>query len=132
MMTFLQALEERVVKHTIANAATLFPQLKDSSDEKIQSIFRSSLKPPKDPKFSPLWRVKVPVNARPAEFYYKDDKIPLEEIINHTKLASVIEVRGVWYMPEAYGLSFTLLQARVEEIPTRKPKRQEGDVNESQ
>jgi len=133
MLTFLQALEEKVVKHTAENAEALFPHLADKSPEHIQTIFRSSLRPPKEPKFSPLWRLKIPINVhRPAEFFYKEDKIPLEEVVNHTRLTSVVEMKGIWVLPEAFGISWVLLQSKVEEIPARKSRRQEGEVNESQ
>jgi len=132
MLTFLQALEEKVVKHTAENAESLFPHLTDKSPEHIQTIFRSGLRPPKDPKFSPLWRLKIPMGNRPAEFFYKEDKIPIEEVVNHTRLTSVVEMKGIWVLPEAFGISWVLLQSKVEEIPARRAKRQEGEVNESQ
>jgi len=136
MLTFLQALEEKIVKHTTQNADTYFPHLGDKSAESIQSIFRPSLRPPKEAKFSPLWKMKVPLTGRGAEFYYKEDKIPPEEIISQTRLTSVVELKGVWFQPEAFGVSWTLLQSKIEEIPPPKRSRrqQEGDnfVNESQ
>jgi len=132
MLSFLQALEEKVVKHTIENADSFFPHLQDKSAEHIQTIFRSGLKPPREPKFAPLWRLKVPLTGRGADFFYKEDKIPMEEIINQTRLTSVVEVKGVWILPEAFGISFALLQSKIEEIPAPKRRRQDGEINESQ
>lgn len=133
MLTFLQALEENVVKHTVENAESLFPHLADKSPEHIRTIFRSALKPPKEPKFSPLWRLKFSIGNRGSpEFFYKEDKVPVEEVVNHTRLTSIVEMRGVWIAPEAFGVTWSLLQSRVEEIPSRRSKKQSDDVNESQ
>jgi len=133
MLKLLKGFEEQVVQTAVARASTWFPEWADKSAEKIQSSFRSALRPPRDPKFSPLWKLKVNLNVRPTEFYYNGDKIPIEEVVNNTRLTSIVELRGLWVMPDAFGTTWSILQARIDEVPAPRSRRNSTeDTNESQ
>lgn len=133
MLGIIKNLEQQLVQTAIEKASIWFPEWADQSEAKIRSAFRSSLRPPRDPKFSPLWRLKIKTHAaRPTDFYYNGDRTAMEEVVPSSKVSSVVELRGVWIMPESFGTSWTILSCRIDEVGKPREKRFSDEPNESQ
>lgn len=132
MLSVVKNIEQKLVQTAVEKASSWFPDWKDTSEAKIRSAFRSSLRPPRDPKFSPLWRLKLKNNARPTDFYYNGERTSMEEVVPFSKITSVVELRGVWVLADSFGTSWTVLNCRIDEVGKPREKRFSDDTNESQ
>lgn len=132
MLSVVKNIEQKLVQTAVEQAASWFPDWKDQSEAKIRAAFRSSLRPPRDPKFSPLWRLKLKSNARPTDFFYNGDRTSMDEVVPFSKITSVVELRGVWIMPDSFGTSWTALNCRIDEVGKPREKRFSDEPNETQ
>lgn len=123
MITIVQNIEQQIVETAIQKAATWFPDWADQSEEKIRASFKSALRPPRDPKFSPVWRIKIKTQPRPTDFFYNGDRTAMEEVVPFSKVSCLAEVRGVWVTPESFGTSWTLLSCRIDEVGKPRERR---------
>lgn len=97
---------------------------KPMSADVIREFFRPLVKPPKDPKYSPLFKVKVvPLpgsKAMPKMFDARDTSNPIEDIdyiIKGTEAKFIITIPSVWFVNKTFGVSARLFQAVVVSRP---------------
>lgn len=126
MLQVLTSIESKILETAVEKKASWFPDNNLSGDSAIKAAFRSTLRPPKDPRFSPLWKVKLNAaneNAKgpkETQIFLKDDQVSMEELLPHAKVTSIVELRGLWFLPSAYGISWSMLQAKIDEVPAQR------------
>jgi hypothetical protein len=96
---------------------------KPMSKEVVQEFFRPLVKPPRDEKYSPLFKIKIsPVNKSgglPKVFDMKDPGNPkdMDFVIKGSTARFIVTIPSVWFVNKTFGVSARLFQAAVTSRP---------------
>jgi hypothetical protein len=97
---------------------------KPMSADVITEFFRPLIKPPRDPKYSPLFKIKVVplpgTNALPKIFDMKDTTTPIDDldyIVKGTSAKFIVTIPSVWFVNKTFGVSARLFQGVVTSRP---------------
>lgn len=94
---------------------------KTMSMEVIKEFFRPLVKPPKDPKYSPLFKIKIPQGSQPKVFDMSSPEIPrdLDYISRGSTARFIVTIPSVWFVNKTFGVSARLFQAAITNRPAQ-------------
>lgn len=96
---------------------------KSMSKEVIREFFRPLVKPPKDPKYSPLFKIKIiPLNKskqmpKVFDVVSVDEPKELDYIVKGTSAKFIISINSVWFVNKTFGVSARMFQAAITQRP---------------
>jgi hypothetical protein len=119
---FITKLDELTITTAQNQSSSWFPG-KKLIPEVIRYNFRPSIKLPKDPKYSPLLKFKIPFRDNMPIFdVYKPsednnlEKSSLDAIQKNCRIILIFDIRNVWFMSNQYGINFQAFQAKVVDV----------------
>lgn len=96
---------------------------KTMSRDVIAEFYRSLIKEPKDPKYSPTMKIKIPMsNGAPSVDIFTEDKekTTIDYITKGTTLRCLLELKTVWFINKTlFGCTWQLVQAGVTSRPQK-------------
>lgn len=110
----MHELDQMTLSIAEANSVPWFG--KQMSKEVIEGVYRPLIKQPKDPKFSPTMKIKVPVvKGVPTPEIYNEAKelVSLDSITKGCSIMCILELRPVWFVNKTFGLTWQLVQAGI-------------------
>lgn len=115
---FVKRFDELTLNTALAEAKQWFPG-KSVASEIIKNNFRQNIKPPKDAKYSPIMKFKIPVSGTEprVEVFLETEKVPVDAITRNCRVISIIEPRSVWFISGQFGVSWAVLQTKIVENP---------------
>lgn len=87
---------------------------KPMSKEVLNEIYRPLVKQPKDPRYSPTMKIKIPVaKGVPTPEFYNEAKelVSLDSITKGCTIVCILELRPVWFVNKTFGVTWQLVQA---------------------
>lgn len=117
----MEALDESILNACVEKSQEWLG--KSMNREVIKEFFRPLIKPPKDPKYSPLFKIKViPLNkSRQMPKVYDvanvSDSKELSYIVKGTSAKFIISINSVWFVNRTFGVSARLFQAAITQRP---------------
>ncbi len=117
MMRFvnvLKAVDEKLLNTVASNSVDLMG--KEMSLEVLREFFRPMIKEPRDPKYAPLFKVKIaPLNVNgdmPRVFNASDkSKTTIESISKGCSVKLIMELPYVYFVSKNFGISPKMFQA---------------------
>lgn len=113
---------------------------KQMSMEVIREFFRPLIKPPKDEKYSPLFKIKItPVNKTgtlPKVFDMADPANPkdMDFVIKGSSARFIVTIPSVWFVNKTFGVSARLFQAAITSRPIQNESfafsKEDGDEDD--
>lgn len=97
---------------------------KNKSKDVILDNYKPLVKPPNDPKYSDVMRVKILWDSKKDEFgskFYDENKLETthEYISKGTTAKMLLELRSVWFVQGSFGIKFALVQLKVVSRPQK-------------
>ncbi len=90
---------------------------KAMSRDVISEFYRSVVKEPKDPKYSPTMKVKVSPMAPPEVYNENREKVGLDYVDKGSTVRAIIALRSVWFVNKTFGVTWQLVQLAVIDRP---------------
>ncbi|KAG7674766.1 hypothetical protein KSW81_006186 [Nannochloris sp. 'desiccata'] len=85
--------------------------------EMIREFYRPLIRQPKDPRYSPTMKIKIPVDKSgvpTAEIYNEaKERVSIDSIAKGSSITCIIELSPVWFVNKTFGLTWKLVQAAV-------------------
>lgn len=132
--TFLSKMDKKVLELVKAQKGDLWS--KNVTDTKIESLYIASIKEPSDPKYSPTFTAKIPLedNPSPESSDPKDLKTMKMNVFNTSKkpisplecrsqcmASAIVEASYIWCSPSMVGVTWTVKSVLV------KPRKSEEE-----
>ena len=114
----MRAIDESLVDVATTRSEEWFG--KTMSRAIVSEFVRTLVRDPKDPKYSPTMRVKVPcINGQETTKFYDEQRqpIPMEHIPKGSVVRVIMELSPVWFLNKQVGLSWRALQVAVVSRP---------------
>jgi hypothetical protein len=114
----LTAIDDRIVGTCVERSPEWLG--KPMGREVVQEFFRPLVKPPRDEKYSPLFKIKITnTGAPPRVFDMKDPGNPkdLDFVIKGSTARFIVTIPSVWFVNKTFGVSARLFQAAVTSRP---------------
>jgi hypothetical protein len=114
---FLQALDEKIKKEALDHHREWF----NLDKQKVQSLvdvgYKSNLRAPVDPKYSPLLKVKIPMWEGSPRLDIFEDQVSkgLDDLTKGSRIMGILEMRQIWIAANQFGGSWNILQAAIQE-----------------
>jgi len=110
----VRGVDEQVKQFALSHAHTFFPG-KAPSSEVINFSYHSAIKPPKDPKWSPVMRFKIyNQSGKPSLTITEgDEQVDIDSLSQNTKVRCLIVPSSIWFVGGQFGLSWTLSSCRI-------------------
>jgi Family of unknown function (DUF5871) len=110
----IRQFDEKLLK--VVEEGSLDIMGKKMSGVVLQEFFRSTIKPPSDPKYSPLFKVKVAplagtASEMPRVFNADRSRATLDDITKGCSVKLIVEIPYVYFVNKNFGASVKLFQA---------------------
>jgi len=109
---------------------------KDMPMEMVSELYRDLIKHPKDPRYSPTMKIKIPVDKAgvpTAEIFNEaKERVSLDSITKGSSITCLVELAPVWFVNKTFGLTWKLVQARVTERPPQRVGGQYAFIDEEE
>lgn len=95
---------------------------KTMSKDVLGEFYRPLVKLPKDPKYNPTMKVKIPMrDGTPQSDLYSEnrDKVPMDYLLKGSTVKCLLEVRTVWFVNKNFGVTWQLAQGAVVSRPQK-------------
>jgi hypothetical protein len=95
---------------------------KTMSKDVVREFYRPLVKDPKDQKYSPTMKIKIPMaNGVPVPDIYSEarEKVALDYITKGSTLRCLLELRTVWFVNKNFGVTWQLVQTGVTSRPQK-------------
>lgn len=121
----IQQIEEFVLNSAVENSESWFGKKK--SKDVVQELMRSVIKYPKNEKYDPTLKIKLPYNDKGPQFkledsaktpinVWVDNEIDVKNIPKGSEMVCIIQCTGVYFIGKTqFGIGFKILKARVYE-----------------
>lgn len=89
---------------------------KAQSKDVVAEFLRKLVKDPRDPKYAPTMKVKVPIiNGAPASLFYNENREPvgIDYVTKGSTVKMILELSSVWFVNKTFGVTWKLMQAVV-------------------
>ncbi|KAG7674162.1 hypothetical protein KSW81_005997 [Nannochloris sp. 'desiccata'] len=111
----MPAIDDVIVSMGVENSQDWF--CKPLPEGTIREFHRPLVKQPKDPKYSPIMKIKIPVDKSgvpTAEIYNEaKERVSIDSIAKGSSITCIIELSPVWFVNKTFGLTWKLVQAAV-------------------
>jgi len=120
-LEFINKFDDYVLTSAVREAKSWFPG-KAVMKEVIEANFRRNIKAAKDPKYSPLMKLKIPVvrDQPDLEVYLETEPAAIEAITPNCSVISIIEPRSIWFVSGMFGISWSVRQTKI--LENESPK----------
>ena len=95
------------------------------SRELVSEFFRRLVKDPKDPKYAPVMKMKIPLSGgEPTTQFYDETRAPctVDNMSKGATVRCIAELSSVWFVNKTFGVTWRLVQCAV----ASRPRRLEG------
>lgn len=116
----MAALNEVMLNQAVKNSAEWLG--KAMSKDVVAEFYRSLIKDPKDPKYSPTMKIKIPMsNGQPTADIFTEDKekTNLDYVTKGSTVRCLVELKAVWFVNKTFGCTWQLVQAGVTTRPQK-------------
>jgi len=110
--------DEKMISFALKEAKNWFKVGKPITPDVIRFNYKTSLRPPKDPKFPHSMSLKVPTfqdGKVNLDVYHDHDHVPLETIKANAKVVAIIEPRSIYFIGGNWGVTWVALQVKIED-----------------
>lgn len=121
----IQQIEEFVLNSAVENSESWFGKKK--SRDVVQELMRSVVKYPKNDKYDPTIKIKLPYNEKGPQFkledstkapvnIWVDSEIDIKSIPKGSEIICIIQCTGVYFIGKTqFGIGFKVVKARIYE-----------------
>ena len=117
----MRRLDEVLLDTAVANSKEWFG--KAMSKDVVKEFIRKLVKDPTNPQYAPVMKIKVPVvNGQPTSHFYDENRQPvgIDYLTKGSTIKMILELSpSVWFVNKNFGVTWKLLQAKVETRPRR-------------
>jgi hypothetical protein len=113
-------LNDVILTHAVKNSGEWLG--KTMSRDVVAEFYRSLIKDPKDPKYSPTMKIKIPlVNSQPSVDIFSEDKekVALDYVTKGSTIRCILELKAIWFVNKNFGCTWQLVQAGVVSRPQK-------------
>lgn len=115
----MNAIDDKILKTCVDKSVEWLG--KSMTSEVIKEFFRPLVKPPKDPKYSPLFKIKITQGTKPKLFDIAAPDVPkdVDYIVKGSTARFIVTIPSVWFVNKTFGVSARLFQAAVTTRPAQ-------------
>lgn len=114
-MNKMMELDEYMIKTAVENSKEWFG--KKMSKEVVAELYRPIIKPSKDPeKYAPTMKFKIRTKddvMQVQAFDQNKEPFELTQLGSGAHIAAIAECNSVWFVNKQFGISWTLVQAKI-------------------
>jgi len=113
---FIKKFDNRVFESGKSSHKDWFPG-KKYIPEVLEANFKRNIKDPKDPKYSPLMKFKVPQikDKYEIDVFIENEPTTMEALTPNAMIIAIVEPRSVWIVNGNFGVTWTVRQIKIVE-----------------